>query len=73
MTMHSRIEVDNVIADRLIRMPELLERTGLSRTTIYRRMAKGTFPQAVPIGANSCAWHASVVDRWIAEPMAWQE
>lgn len=73
MTMHSRIEVDTATPDRLIRMPELLQRTGLSRTTIYRRIGNGTFPRGVPIGANSCVWHASAVDRWIAAPMAWCE
>jgi prophage regulatory protein len=58
--------------ERLVRMPELMQRTSLSRSTIYRRMARGEFPQSIAIGANSAAWYASDVDRWLEAPMDWR-
>lgn len=58
--------------ERLVRMPELLQRTTLSRATIYRRMARGEFPQSIAIGQNSAAWYASDVEKWLAAPMEWR-
>jgi prophage regulatory protein len=57
--------------ENFMRMPEVLKCTRLSRPTIYRRMAKGEFPKAVQIGANSVAWRASDIDRWMLSPMCW--
>ena len=50
---------------RLIRRAEVLELTGLSVTSLYRRMSEGTFPKAVRIGPNSVAWKSEDVDAWI--------
>jgi prophage regulatory protein len=52
--------------DSLIRMPEAIRRTGLSRPTIYRKMRDGSFPQAVRLSANCIGFYESDVDRWIA-------
>ena len=35
---------------RILRLPEVLERTGLSRSTLFRRMRAGEFPQSVKLG-----------------------
>lgn len=50
--------------DRLIRLPEVVAMTGLSRSTIYRYMAAGTFPLAVDLGENAVAWWWSEVEAW---------
>lgn len=70
--MSAMQRTDAGAADRLVRMPEVLARTSLSRATIYRKMARGEFPQSVQIGANSMAWHAKDFERWLAAPMAWE-
>lgn len=56
----------------LVRLPEILRRTGLSRPTIYRRMAVGQFPQRVPLGGNSVAWYEGQIAEWLANPAGWQ-
>jgi predicted DNA-binding transcriptional regulator AlpA len=40
---------------RFLRMPEVLSRTGLGRTTLYRRIENGTFPRPIPLGSNESA------------------
>lgn len=70
--MSAMQRIDAGAADRLVRMPEVLARTSLSRATIYRKMARGEFPQSIQIGANSMAWHAHEFERWLREPMSWQ-
>jgi prophage regulatory protein len=51
---------------RLLRLPEVIERTGLSRTSIYRAMQAGEFPRAVPLFRRGVAWPAEEVEGWIA-------
>jgi prophage regulatory protein len=38
--------------------------TSLSRSTIYRKMAEGTFPERVPISAGRVGWERQAVDKW---------
>ncbi len=53
--------------NQLIRLPQVRERVGLSRSEIYRRMALGEFPRAVSLGARAVAWDAASVDAWIKD------
>jgi prophage regulatory protein len=57
--------------DRIIRLKTVLSRTGLSRSTIYRKIAEGTFPAQLKISVNGSGWHESDIDRWIADPASW--
>jgi prophage regulatory protein len=58
--------------DRIIRLKTVLSRTGLSRSTIYRKIAEGTFPARLKISANGTGWHESDINRWIANPASWR-
>ena len=58
--------------DRIIRLKTVLSRTGLSRSTIYRKIAEGTFPAQLKISTNGTGWHESDINRWIADPVAWR-
>lgn len=51
--------------DRLIRLKEVLTLIPLSRSTIYERMAKGTFPQSLNLGGGVVAWRLSELVDWI--------
>ena len=55
-----------------IRLKTVLARTGLSRSTIYRKIAEGTFPAQLKISTNGTGWHESDINRWIADPVAWR-
>ena len=51
--------------DRIIRLRTVLSRTGLSRSTIYRKIAEGTFPPQIKISVNGSGWHESDINRWL--------
>lgn len=55
---------------RLLRLPEVLARTGLSRSTIYVRLDQGRFPRPVSLGARAVGWIESEVDEWIRDRIA---
>ncbi|MGO1073735.1 helix-turn-helix transcriptional regulator [Lysobacter sp. CA199] len=54
----------------LLRLPEVMRRTGLSRSEVYRRVAAETFPAPVKLGARASAWVAVEVGAWIADRIA---
>lgn len=58
--------------DRIVRLQTVLLRTGLSRSTIYRKIAEGTFPAQVKISVNGAGWHESEINRWVDDPVRWR-
>ena len=52
---------------RFLRLPEVLARTGLSRSTIYVRLDQGRFPRPVSLGARAVGWIEAEVDEWIRD------
>ena len=48
----------------LIRLPEVLRITGLSRAGVYKAIAAGTFPTQIPIGDRAVAWLEDEVFEW---------
>lgn len=51
--------------ERLIRLPEVIARTGLSRSTIYNYIEDGTFPKQIKIGKRAMAFVDSEVEEWV--------
>ena len=58
--------------DRIIRLKTVLARTGLSRSTMYRKIAEGTFPSQVKISIHGAGWRESAVNRWIDDPVSYR-
>lgn len=52
---------------RFLRLKEVIERTGRSRSSIYLDMDLGRFPMSVKLGARSIGWLESDIDAWIQE------
>jgi prophage regulatory protein len=58
--------------DRIVRLRTVLDRTGLSRSTVYRKMQEGTFPPQLKISVNGTGWRESEINRWIADPVGFR-
>jgi len=54
----------------LIRIYQVKQRTGLSRSTIYERIKLGRFPSPIRLGSRSVAWIESEVESWLWEQVA---
>ncbi|MBP2170751.1 prophage regulatory protein [Erwinia toletana] len=50
---------------RLIRLPQVEEKTGFGKSWIYQQIRCKQFPTAIRIGTNSVAWLESDIDEWI--------
>jgi prophage regulatory protein len=56
-------------ASRILRLRAVLDRTGLSRSTLYRKIERGAFPAQVRISERCIGWRESDIDRWLRNPM----
>ena len=50
---------------QVIRLKEVQVRTGLGRSTLYKLLSEGSFPQSITLGARAVGWLSSEVDGWI--------
>lgn len=51
--------------DRAVKLPELIQLTGKSKTSIYREMKEGRFPSGFSIGTRARAWSLNAVNAWL--------
>jgi prophage regulatory protein len=49
---------------RLLRLPAVLQATGLARSTVYRMMAEHTFPAPVKLAKRAVGWRHDDVRQW---------
>lgn len=60
--MHSK-------SQQLLRLPDVMRRTGMSRSWLYKAVGEGAFPHYHKVGRAS-VWDAAAVDGWIAAQVA---
>ncbi len=53
------------MAISILRLPVVMARTGLSRSTIYARIQEGTFPRQVSLGGRAVGWYEDQVEEWL--------
>jgi len=52
-------------SDRIIRKPQVSERTGLSMSTIRRLEIAGSFPKRIQLSKSAVGWVERDVQQWI--------
>jgi prophage regulatory protein len=51
----------------ILRLPAVIANIGLSRSSIYFRVAEGTFPRPVSLGARAVGWLESDIQEWLRQ------
>lgn len=54
-------------APTILRRKQVQTRTGLSRSSIYLKVAKGTFPKPISLSERAIGWLESDINEWISE------
>lgn len=54
----------------ILRLPAVKTSTGLSRSTIYLRVAEGTFPRPVSLGGRAVGWLEAEIQEWLERRIA---
>lgn len=52
---------------KFIRLPEVKNKTGLSRSSIYLRMSNSEFPKSISLGGRAVGWLEADIDQWLDE------
>jgi prophage regulatory protein len=52
---------------KMIRLPTVIEQTGLSRSSIYLRMKNNKFPQSISLGDRAIAWLEADIEQWLED------
>ncbi len=55
---------------KALRFPQVAEKTGLGRTSLYRLIQRGQFPKPHKLSERISAWDAAAVDTWLSEKFA---
>jgi prophage regulatory protein len=50
----------------IIKLPDVVKKTKVSRAAVYAMIARGEFPRPVRLGRRSVGWRVDDVDAWIA-------
>lgn len=58
------------MAHIILRLPEVKTRTGLSRSSIYLRMANNDFPHSISLGGRAVGWLEADVEGWLTKKIA---
>jgi len=53
--------------NRLLRLPDVIKLTTLSKTEIYRRIQQGRFPRQVKLSPRKSAWRQADIEQWMQE------
>lgn len=52
---------------RILRLRDVIEKTGLGRSTVYKYIEAGTFPKPIDLGGRSVGWVDEEINDWILE------
>ena len=52
---------------KILRLPDVKSRTGLSRSSIYLKIKEGSFPAPISLGKRSVGWIETEIQEWLVE------
>lgn len=55
------------MSHKILRLPTVKEKTGLSRSTIYLQISKGKFPERISLGDRAVGWLEKDIDDWLEQ------
>jgi prophage regulatory protein len=58
------------MSNKIIRLPAVKEKTGLSRSSIYLRMTKDDFPKSISLGDRAIGWLESDIEQWLEDKIS---
>jgi prophage regulatory protein len=66
------IKMNQTFPTDIIRLPVVIQQTGLARSSIYRRVKEGDFPSPVRLSLRAIGWHRKDIEVWQATRPATQ-
>ena len=54
----------------ILRLPKVMTISGLSRSSIYARIAQNEFPKPISLGGRAIGWLESDIEKWLEQRIA---
>lgn len=54
----------------IIRLPDVMARTGLSRSSVFLKVKAGDMPPPIKLGVRATGWVAEEIEDWIKQRVA---
>ena len=58
------------MSHNILRLPAVISKTGIARSTIYAKIAEREFPQPIRLGSRSVGWLETEIDQWLSQRIA---
>ena len=55
--------------DSILRLPAVMQKVGLSRSSVYLQVSQGNFPRPLRITKGSVGWSSNEIDAWIQDKL----
>lgn len=59
-------------AEAFLRLPNVLALVGLSRASVYAKIAERRFPGPIKLGTHASRWRMGDIRAWLADPTGWR-
>ena len=56
--------------DEILRLPQVMKRTGLPVSSLYRLMDAGKFPRPLNLSERAVGWESASIDTWLEQRRA---
>lgn len=67
----TRLDYSNLPAEAVLRLPDVLALVGLSRASVYAKVAEHRFPRPIKLTAHASGWRVGDIRTWLADPTGW--
>ena len=57
--------------EAVLRLPDVLALVGLSRASVYAKVAEHRFPSPIKLTAHASGWRMGDIRAWLSDPMGW--
>lgn len=69
--MSNKLNNDNAV--RVMRIAEVVKKTGYSRASVYKFMVEGSFPKSKKLGLRAVGWNSQEIQAWVNEKLAGED
>lgn len=68
---NNRLDYSSLPAEAVLRLPDVLALVGLSRASVYAKVAEHRFPRPIKLTAHASGWRMGDIRAWLTDPMGW--
>jgi len=67
----TRLDYSSLPAEAVVRLPDVLALVGLSRASVYAKVAEHRFPAPIKLTQHASGWRMGDIRAWLADPTGW--